>query len=165
MWFVGFPGRHESMLLIVVALLDHRAVRVSTRLARDSAPNQLAVMRAVNETAPVRFHRDDCHFSPGARLGEMEQFRRRSCFALKDKVALVTGGYGGIGQAISEGLASLGAKVAVRATTSRKPERAPRVSMAAVSRRMHVVLTWFQLPTSIEWWMTWPVTSGGSTFW
>lgn len=37
----------------------------------------------------------------------------KELFCVEGKVALVTGGYGGIGQAISEGLASLGAKVAV----------------------------------------------------
>lgn len=34
-------------------------------------------------------------------------------FCVKGKVALITGGYGGIGQAITTGLAALGAKVAV----------------------------------------------------
>ena len=34
-------------------------------------------------------------------------------FQLKDKVALVTGGYGGIGEAVCRGLAALGAKVAI----------------------------------------------------
>jgi NAD(P)-dependent dehydrogenase (short-subunit alcohol dehydrogenase family) len=37
----------------------------------------------------------------------------KELFCVDGKVALVTGGYGGIGQAISEGLASLGAKVAI----------------------------------------------------
>jgi len=37
----------------------------------------------------------------------------RDLFRLDGKVAVVTGGYGGIGQAISGGLAALGAKVAV----------------------------------------------------
>src|SRR5580700_10758138 len=43
-------------------------------------------------------------------------------FSLKGKVALVTGGYGGIGQAISEGLAALGAKVAVSGRNLEKAE-------------------------------------------
>jgi len=37
----------------------------------------------------------------------------RDLFSLEGKIALVTGGYGGIGQAITEGLAALGAKVAI----------------------------------------------------
>src|SRR5262245_47636481 len=40
---------------------------------------------------------------------------------LNGKVALVTGGYGGIGQAVSRGLASMGAKVAI---TGRAGDRA-----------------------------------------
>lgn len=42
----------------------------------------------------------------------MEQFTKQ-LFSLEGKVALVTGGYGGIGQAISNGLCRLGAKVAI----------------------------------------------------
>ena len=42
----------------------------------------------------------------------MEQFTKE-LFSLEGKVALVTGGYGGIGRAISDGLCRLGAKVAI----------------------------------------------------
>lgn len=37
----------------------------------------------------------------------------KQLFCVEGKVALITGGYGGIGQTISDGLASLGAKVAI----------------------------------------------------
>ena len=46
-----------------------------------------------------------------------------------DKVALVTGGYGGIGEAVSGGFAALGAKVAV---AGHNPEKAK--ACAAVPR-------------------------------
>lgn len=41
-------------------------------------------------------------------------------FRLEGKVALVTGGYGGIGEAVSRGLAGLGVKVAVAGHNARK---------------------------------------------
>lgn len=43
-------------------------------------------------------------------------------FRLDDKVALVTGGYGGFGSAVSEGLVSMGAKVAVAGHNADKAE-------------------------------------------
>ena len=45
-----------------------------------------------------------------------------------DKVALVTGGYGGIGAAVSRGLAELGAKVAVAGRNGRRRPRARKRS-------------------------------------
>jgi NAD(P)-dependent dehydrogenase (short-subunit alcohol dehydrogenase family) len=44
----------------------------------------------------------------------------RHLFRLDGKVALVTGGYGGIGRAISDGLAALGAKVAISGHNAEK---------------------------------------------
>lgn len=41
-------------------------------------------------------------------------------FCLKDKVALISGGYGGIGRAITDGLAAMGAKVAVTGHSTEK---------------------------------------------
>jgi NAD(P)-dependent dehydrogenase (short-subunit alcohol dehydrogenase family) len=41
-------------------------------------------------------------------------------FCLKDKVALISGGYGGIGRAITDGLAAMGAKVAVTGHNAEK---------------------------------------------
>ncbi len=43
-------------------------------------------------------------------------------FRLDGKVALVTGGYGGIGEAVSRGLAGMGAKVAVAGHNREKAE-------------------------------------------
>jgi gluconate 5-dehydrogenase len=54
--------------------------------------------------------------SPGARRGDHQGAGVTSLdrlFRLDGQVALVTGGYGGIGEAVSQGLAGLGAKVAV----------------------------------------------------
>jgi gluconate 5-dehydrogenase len=48
-------------------------------------------------------------------------------FRLDGKVALVTGGYGGIGEAVSHGLARVGAKVAI---TGHNPEKAVRCAEA-----------------------------------
>jgi NAD(P)-dependent dehydrogenase (short-subunit alcohol dehydrogenase family) len=48
-------------------------------------------------------------------------------FRLDGKVALVTGGYGGIGEAVCRGLAQMGAKVAI---TGHNPERAAALASA-----------------------------------
>ncbi|HLK62918.1 MAG TPA: SDR family oxidoreductase [Bryobacteraceae bacterium] len=45
-------------------------------------------------------------------------------FRVDGKVALVTGGYGGIGAAVSEGLAAMGAKVAIAGRNRQKAEEA-----------------------------------------
>ncbi|MDD3825522.1 MAG: SDR family oxidoreductase [Anaerolineae bacterium] len=53
----------------------------------------------------------------------MTSFERyRALFDLKDKVALVAGGAGGIGSAVSEGLAAYGASVVVAGRTAHKAE-------------------------------------------
>ena len=46
----------------------------------------------------------------------------RELFSLKGKVAMVAGGAGGIGSAVSEGLAAFGASVAVCGRTGAKVE-------------------------------------------
>lgn len=52
-------------------------------------------------------------------------------FRLDDQVALVAGGYGGIGSAISEGMAELGATVAI---TGHSPDRAEETAAALRDR-------------------------------
>ena len=43
-------------------------------------------------------------------------------FGLSGKVALVTGGYGGIGAAVSEGMAAMGAKIAISGHNAEKAQ-------------------------------------------
>ncbi|MBW1945564.1 MAG: SDR family NAD(P)-dependent oxidoreductase, partial [Deltaproteobacteria bacterium] len=52
----------------------------------------------------------------------LDMDRYRSLYSLDGKVALVAGGAGGIGGAISEGLASFGATVLVCGRTGTKTE-------------------------------------------
>jgi NAD(P)-dependent dehydrogenase (short-subunit alcohol dehydrogenase family) len=55
----------------------------------------------------------------------------KGLFCLEGKVALVTGGYGGIGQAITDGLAAFGAKVAI---SGRNLEKAKACAASLNSR-------------------------------
>jgi NAD(P)-dependent dehydrogenase (short-subunit alcohol dehydrogenase family) len=57
----------------------------------------------------------------------------KKLFCVEGKVALVTGGYGGIGQAISDGLANLGAKVAI---TGHNVEKAKACALSLRQRRL-----------------------------
>lgn len=67
-------------------------------------------------------------------------------FRLDGKVALVTGGYGGIGDAVSHGLASIGARVAV---TGHNAERAAATAEAIKAQGCDAFSTGFEA-TSVD---------------
>jgi gluconate 5-dehydrogenase len=85
-------------------------------------------------------------------------------FRLDGKVALVTGGYGGIGEAVSRGLASAGAKVAITGHNG--------ASAAAFAESLRVeghdawstALKQSQLLKRKEWWTKPQATSAAWTF-
>src|SRR3954470_16808427 len=67
---------------------------------------------------------------PGCILASQSE-RTTQWFRLDGRVALVTGGYGGIGLAVCHGLSAAGARVAVAGRDQEKAERAAEAIRAA----------------------------------
>ena len=85
-------------------------------------------------------------------------------FRLDGKVALVTGGYGGIGSAVCSGLAAAGARVAVAGRDAEKAKACAQAIQDRWRRRRGRGLRRAQRrPTRAGWWTRWRPDGAGWT--